>query len=325
MYLKKVPKDNELLDIALRKARKLADQLPKQRNKLKDEKNHEIRRMEVAANYIFKILDQTVKDFPSLNKTSDFQRELITSIVNVDELKQALAQMSSVTKILRSLKAQHIISVKKLGRGNEGKSKEVSRQFIGRLSSIVKSLKKSIAIYNTAAEKLREMPIIKEDATAIIAGYPNVGKSTLLRRITGSDPKVASYPFTTQKLEMGYFKHHYTPVQIIDTPGLLDRPPEKRNDIEKKGTTALKYLTSLIVFVVDSTERCGFSLEQQVELLKGFKKEFKDKEIMVYLSKTDIASKSELREARKKMVGFKVLDNSAVKIREEIGSKVLAG
>ena len=322
MYLRKLPKQVELIDIALGRARKEAGGMPKQKIRRKAEKSAEIKRIEVAANYVHKALDSVVKDFPSMEELPAFQREIIGALVDVNSLKQSLGQFSAASKIVRNLKARHIVQIKKQGRSNEGKPKEVSRAFIGRLASLVKSLRKSIEIYNTAAEKLREMPAIKELPTVIIAGFPNVGKSTLLRKITGSKVKVAAYPFTTQRLELGYFKEKYMKIQVVDTPGLLDRPLEERNAIEKKGVAALKHLASLIVFVVDATEKCGFSLEKQLGLLHGIAKEFGNEKIVVYLSKQDIASKSEIERAGETLKEFEVLDDGIAEMRSVLASKV---
>ena len=321
MNLKKIPESEQLIEIALRRGRKQVSQLPRQKNRLKQEKAIEIRRIEVSANYVWKVLDEKVKDFPNFSELSLFQQEMIKSIVDVDALRKALGQFSATTKILRKLKAQHIVEIKKLGRGREGKAKEASRRFIGRFSSLVKRLGSNMKIYNEAAEKLRELPSIKELPTAIIAGYPNVGKSTLLKKITGSNVKVAAYPFTTNRLELGYFKYKYGKIQVIDTPGLLDRPLEERNKIERKGIAALKHLASLIVFVVDVTESCGFSLEKQLVLLQGIGKEFGG--VVVYLSKTDLAEKAQVERAKKELKGWKILPLKQAEIANEIAESLL--
>ena len=77
------------------------------------------------------------------------------------------------------------------------------------------------------------MPTVDFDAfTVVIAGFPNVGKSTVLRRLTGAKPKVAEYPFTTKGIQIGYLETKWNKIQVIDTPGLLDRPIDQMNNIE---------------------------------------------------------------------------------------------
>jgi Predicted GTPase len=76
--------------------------------------------------------------------------------------------------------------------------------------------------------------------------------------------------------------------QVIDTPGLLDRSLEERNDIEKQAILALKYLTNVMIFLLDPSESCGYSMEKQTSLLESVKKGFTDIPIIVAESKSDI-------------------------------------
>ena len=322
MNLRKLPDHKELLEIALRRGRKEAGTVEKQASPVKKEKAKEKKRIEVSANYIEKALFKVITDFPNLDEIDPFYAELIKATIDTDRVKQALGQFSSVSKIVRKLKRSHLIRVNKIGKTGRGKAKAETARFIGRLSSVVKSLGKSIKEYNKAAVKLKELPKIKTNLpTTIIAGCPNAGKSTLLGKLTGSDVKIASYPFTTQKLEMGYFKERYQEFQLIDTPGLLDRPLEKRNMVERKGIAALKHLALLIIFVLDPSEHCGFSQEAQLNLLKGIAKEFGRDKIAVYISKRDIATKEQAEKAAKKIGGFALINGTLGEIRTDISER----
>ena len=83
-------------------------------------------------------------------------------------------------------------------------------------------------------------------------------------------------------------KYERTRYQIIDTPGLLDRPFEKRNDIEKQAIAALRYLADIILFVLDPSETCGYSLKEQKNLLTELKKMFKEQTFIIIENKSDI-------------------------------------
>jgi len=56
-----------------------------------------------------------------------------------------------------------------------------------------------------------------------LVGYPNAGKSTLLSKLTGAHPKIASYPFTTLNPIIGTLIYeNYNKLRIADIPGLID-------------------------------------------------------------------------------------------------------
>jgi nucleolar GTP-binding protein len=76
--------------------------------------------------------------------------------------------------------------------------------------------------------------------------------------------------------------------QIVDTPGLLDRPLSERNNIERQAVAALTHLADIIVFMFDPSETCGYSLKDQKNLLTQMKKTFKDSFFIIIENKADV-------------------------------------
>jgi len=80
----------------------------------------------------------------------------------------------------------------------------------------------------------------------------------------------------------------YTQWQVIDTPGILDHPLEERNTIEMQSITALAHLRAAILYVIDISEQCGYSVKAQVALFSSLKPLFTGKPIVIVTNKIDV-------------------------------------
>ena len=101
------------------------------------------------------------------------------------------------------------------------------------------------------------------------------------------------------------FCSRYLRWQVVDTPGILDHSLAERNTIEMQAITALAHLRAAILYIMDISEQCGHSIEQQVELFNNIKPLFANKPLLVALNKVDIVSPQELREdARQVLAQF---------------------
>ena len=148
----------------------------------------------------------------------------------------------------------------------------LKRAALGRMATLLKKLKASLAYLEEVRKHMQRLPQIDTSTrTMIITGYPNVGKSSFMNKITNANVDVQNYPFTTQSLFVGHTQFQYTDWQVIDTPGLLDRPISERNTIEMQAITALAHLNACILYFIDISESCGYSIEKQIALFESIK------------------------------------------------------
>lgn len=124
--------------------------------------------------------------------------------------------------------------------------------------------------------------------TILICGYPNVGKSSFMNKVTRADVEVQPYAFTTKSLFVGHTDYQYLRWQVIDTPGILDRPLEERNTIEMQSITALAHLRAVVLYMVDLSETCGYSIKDQAALFDSIKPLFANKPLVVGYNKIDV-------------------------------------
>ena len=75
--------------------------------------------------------------------------------------------------------------------------------------------------------------------------------------------------------------------QVIDTPGILDHPLEERNTIEMQSITALAHLRAAVLFFLDISGQCGYSIDQQVALFTTISPLFANKPLVLVVTKID--------------------------------------
>lgn len=258
----------------------------------------ERQRIMIATTTIAEQLKKIVATFPSLVELPPFYRDLIEAMEGIDKLRRSLGAVAGAVKVVDKIRREQLRKLKMIK--NPAEAAAVRRQAYGRISSVLKKIDDNLIFLKEAAKRLSDLPDIYLDMpTIVIAGYPNVGKTTLLKALTGSAPKIAPYPFTTTGLQLGYFEHKHQRYQVIDTPGLLDRPLEKRNKVELQAISALKHLAKSIAFVLDPSETCGYQLADQLNLLKDIRKSFPETKIFVVANKTDLLNKETVEKMRK--------------------------
>lgn len=163
------------------------------------------------------------------------------------------------------------------------------------MASIMKRQTDSLSYLEQVRQHLSRLPSIDPTAkTILLCGFPNVGKSSFLNKITRADVDVQAYPFTTKSLYVGHTEFKYQTWQVIDTPGILDRPLEERNTIEMQSITALAHLRSVILYIVDFSEQCGYTIQQQLELYASIKPLFVKKPVFIINNKIDVMTRARL-------------------------------
>ena len=105
---------------------------------------------------------------------------------------------------------------------------------------------------------------------------------------------VQPYAFTTKSLFVGHFDYKYLRFQAIDTPGILDHPLEEMNTIEMQSITAIAHLRSAILYFMDLSEQCGYSVTAQIQLFHSIKPLFANKLVFVVINKIDIMKPEDL-------------------------------
>ncbi len=154
-----------------------------------------------------------------------------------------------------------------------------------------------------------------------LVGYPNVGKSTLISRISSARPKIADYPFTTLEPNLGVVAvgdaRDEISFVVADIPGLI----EGAHMGAGLGTQFLRHIerTRLLVHLVDVSDSSGRDdVTKDVEVILGelasFGANLEEKPMIMVASKIDVVNKDKLAALKKyaKKKKLKLYEISAV-------------
>jgi GTP-binding protein len=170
-----------------------------------------------------------------------------------------------------------------------------------------------------------------------LVGYPNVGKSTLISRISAARPKIADYPFTTLQPNLGVVVVGQLPEEqsfvVADIPGLI----EGAHSGSGLGMQFLRHIerTRLLVHMIDVSDASGRpNPVKDFEIISGelasFGAGLEKKPTIVVASKIDAVNKDKLAKLKQycKKKGLEFLPISAVtgkgieELKYAIGAKV---
>ncbi|MGZ0748261.1 NOG1 family protein [Haloparvum sp. AD34] len=273
------PRAEELLDKAFSRASRAG--------RAKDGREAQESMLRTSGNILSDNLENVVTAWPDFEyDVSPFYYELADAIVDVDELRQALSEVMWASRQIEDIRDEYTSKVRKTDVDTARKHR---KQAFARMADIMDQIEDELRTIGDARDALRDLPDIRTDEPAIVvAGYPNVGKSSFVNMVTRASNEIAEYPFTTRGIQIGHFERDHIRYQIIDTPGLLDRPLEDRNDIELQAVSALEHLGDCVLFMLDASGNCGYPVDVQLELLDELDDLFgEDVEILTVCNKSD--------------------------------------
>lgn len=233
-------------------------------------------------------LNGYMKAFPQFSSLHPFEQSMLDLSVGVanysrilengDKLRRAVIQVGKAyaTKASRAVTAAEAEAAEAAG------VRMVETVLLDRGKPILNELKE-------LSRTLRAVPSIDLLVpTLALVGAPNVGKSSLVNVLSSGTPEVCNYPFTTRSIKMGHFYVNQIRHQVTDTPGLLQRPDEERNAMEKLTLATLQHLPTATVLVMDLTEECGCSVAQQWAIRSELLRRFPHKLWIDVISKGDL-------------------------------------
>ncbi|CBF70681.1 hypothetical protein AN5865.2 [Aspergillus nidulans FGSC A4] len=288
-----VPTSQEFLDIVLSRTQR---QLPTQIRagfKISRIRGFYTRKVKYTQETFGEKFQAILDGFPRLQDIHPFHKDLMNTLYDADHFRIALGQVSTAKHLIETVSRDYVRLIKYAQ--SLFQCKQLKRAALGRMATICRRLKDPLVYLEQVRQHLGRLPSIDPNTrTLLICGYPNVGKSSFLRSITRADVDVQPYAFTTKSLFVGHFDYKYLRFQAIDTPGILDHPLEEMNTIEMQSITAIAHLRSAVMYFMDLSEQCGYSVADQIKLFHSIRPLFANKIVFVVVNKIDVRRPEDL-------------------------------
>lgn len=288
-----IPSIKEIEGQIVRKASDAASKVPFKINEVLTAKRRESVRIRTLSKSLREYLNRALEVLEAIDRADVFYREFSLLFLDKNSIEESKRKLSKSIKIVNDLERSYL---REISRCNDTKYLTTLRkQAYGRIISVLRRVKRQIELARSFRENMKRLPDVdRRIPTIVIAGPPNSGKSTLVRRLSTAKVEIASYPFTTKDISVGHLELNSQRLQIIDTPGLLDRPMKDRNIIERKAILCLKHLANVIIFLFDVSYERYYPPEDQINLFREICDLFKDKSIIPVVNKIDITKEESL-------------------------------
>ncbi|EXB93299.1 Nucleolar GTP-binding protein 1 [Morus notabilis] len=296
-----VPNGKDFIDIILSRTQRQTPTVVHKGYSISRLRQFYMRKVKYTQQNFHEKLSTIIDEFPRLDDIHPFYGDLLHVLYNKDHYKLALGQINTARNLISKI-AKDYVKLLKYG-DSLYRCKCLKVAALGRMCTVIKRVGPSFAYLEQIRQHMARLPSIDPNTrTILICGYPNVGKSSFINKITRADVDVQPYAFTTKSLFVGHTDYKYLRYQVIDTPGILDRPFEDRNIIEMCSITALAHLRAAVMFFLDVSGSCGYSIAQQAALFHSIKSLFMNKPLIIVCNKTDLQPLEGISEEDMKLV-----------------------
>ncbi|KAM5235722.1 GTP-binding protein 4 isoform 2-T2 [Ctenodactylus gundi] len=330
-----VPSAKDFIDLTLSKTQRKTPTVIHKHYQIHRIRHFYMRKVKFTQQNYHDRLSQILTDFPKLDDIHPFYADLMNILYDKDHYKLALGQINIAKNLVDNV-AKDYVRLMKYG-DSLYRCKQLKRAALGRMCTIIKRQRQSLEYLEQVRQHLSRLPTIDPNTrTLLLCGYPNVGKSSFINKVTRADVDVQPYAFTTKSLFVGHMDYKYLRWQVVDTPGILDHPLEDRNTIEMQAITALAHLRAAVLYVMDLSEQCGHGLREQLELFQNIRPLFINKPLIIVANKCDVKRIAELPADDQKIFmdleaeGFPVIETSTlteegvIKVKTEACDRLLA-
>ena len=253
---------------------------------------------------------EIVSMFPSIDYVHPFFRDLLNLMFHRQHYKLALS------KLAKSKKNIDIICnnfVKLLKNGNSLYTcKQLKKEAVGRMCTIIKKLNKPLIFLEKLRRHLESLPEIDPHRKCVVvSGATKVGKSSFLNKITRAHISIGNSRHQNNFVLMGHMKTNFSRLQILEVNNLAKMVDCYQSSFFIHLYRTFLNLDCILVHLIDFSEFFSRTLSRQVELFKNLSKIKPKIDIIIILTKTDLAWEKFIDQKQKAGLNY-VLKNTKI-------------
>ena len=200
---------------------------------------------------------------------------------------------------------------------------KATEHHIGKLKAKIARLRDEVDKRKSAGAKGKGFTIKKSgDATIGLIGFPSIGKSTLLNKLTDAKSRIGAYDFTTLDAIPGMMAYNGAKIQILDLPGLITGASEGKG----RGREVLSAVrdVDLILFMIDAQHEDHLEIMTRELHAAGLRLNQKTPDVVIKktgqggINITTTTKLTHLDEALIKSISSEYVINADITIRENI-------
>ncbi|CAH8604318.1 unnamed protein product [Schistosoma bovis] len=296
-----VPSSKDFIDIVLSKTQRKTPTVIHPQYAIGRIRHFYMRKVKTCQQFYHDKLQTILTEFPKVENIHPFYADLINVLYSKDHYKLALSQLNTAKNLIDGIGRDQVKILKYAE--SLYQCKTLKRAALGRMCTVIKRQADNLKFLEDTRQHMSRLPSIDPDTrTIILCGFPNVGKSSFINKITRADVDVQPFPFTTKSLFVGHTDYKNLRWQVIDTPGVLNRPLDEHNTIEMLSITALAHLQAAVIYIMDLSEQCGYTIQQQLTLFQNLRPLFRNKPLVIAANKVDIKPFEALSEEDKQSI-----------------------
>lgn len=201
-----VPTSKDFIDIILSKTQRKTPTVVHKHYKISRIRTFYTRKVKFTQQNFRDKLAAILDEFPKLDDIHPFYADLMNVLYDKDHYKLALGQINTAKHLIDNV-AKDYVRLMKYG-DSLYRCKQLKKAAMGRMCTIMKRQNQSLQYLEQVRQHLARLPSIDPNTrTILVCGFPNVGKSSFMNKVTRADVEVQPYAFTTKSLFVGHMDY----------------------------------------------------------------------------------------------------------------------